>query len=41
MIVSVQEALEYLKKDLPERELRRKIDALENLILLLPFYVAL
>ena len=32
MIVSVQEALEYLKKDVQEAELRRKIDALENLI---------
>ena len=32
MIVSIQDALDYLKADIPEKELRRKINAVESLI---------
>lgn len=32
MVVSVQDALEYLKKDILENELERKINAIESLI---------
>lgn len=32
MIVSIQDALDYLKEDVPENELKRKIAALESLI---------
>ena len=32
MIVSVQDALDYLKQDIPENDLRRKISAIESLI---------
>lgn len=32
MIVSVQDALDYLKRDVPEGDLRRKIAAIESLI---------
>lgn len=32
MIVSIRDALDYLKTDMPEKELKRKIAAIENLI---------
>ena len=32
MIVSVQSALSYLKKEIPESDLKRKISAIESLI---------
>lgn len=32
MIVSVQDALDYLKKDMPEKDLKRKIIAIESMI---------